>query len=179
MKTIESERLILREWSLSDVDDMYEYAANSLVGPNAGWKPHKDKEVSKTIIEMFIQSKEVYAIVLKTTGKVIGGIGLHKRTPDLILVDLNQREIGYVLNPAYWGRGLIPEAVNTLIEFGFKELKLDLIWCGHYKENLKSKRVNEKCGFNYQFKRVEEIKLLGEEREVHYYNIMRSNYSRC
>jgi RimJ/RimL family protein N-acetyltransferase len=177
MKTVETERLILREWKVSDSADLYEYASNSLVGPNAGWKPHKDEEESKSIINMFIQNQDVYAIELKATGKVIGGIGLHKRTPDLKLQDLNQREVGYVLNPQYWGQGVIPEAVQALITYGFRELNLDLIWCGHYKENIKSKRVNEKCGFNYKFKRVEEIKLLGEEREVYYYNIEKREHA--
>lgn len=47
MKKLESERLILRKWIESDSKDMYEYAKSNLVGPNAGWKPHKDEDESK------------------------------------------------------------------------------------------------------------------------------------
>jgi len=94
MKTLETERLILRPWKESDYKDLFEYASNSLVGPNAGWKPHKNEEESKEIITMFIENKEVYAIELKSEGKVIGGIGMHKRIPDEELEHLNQREIG-------------------------------------------------------------------------------------
>ena len=43
---IETERLLLREWCLSDVDDMYEYASVPDVGERAGWPPHKNKEES-------------------------------------------------------------------------------------------------------------------------------------
>jgi len=179
MKTLETERLILRPWKESDYKDLFEYASNSLVGPNAGWKPHKNEEESKEIITMFIENKEVYAIELKSEGKVIGGIGMHKRIPDEELEHLNQREIGYVLNPKYWGKGYIPEAVNYLIKYGFEELKLDLLWCGHYDFNDKSKRVNEKCGFKYKFNRNQTIKLL-DNKEVNtlYYNITKEDYEK-
>lgn len=178
MDKITTERLILREWKESDSADLYEYACNELVGPNAGWPPHQNEDESKEIIKMFINDQSVYAIELKSTGKVIGGIGMHDRSPDLALKELDQREIGYVLNPKYWGNGYVPEAVNGLIDFGFQEMNLDLIWCGHYEENAKSKRVNEKCGFEYRFNRIEEIKLLQEERNVYYYCIEKSKYSK-
>ncbi|MFV8828999.1 GNAT family N-acetyltransferase [Alkalihalobacterium sp. APHAB7] len=62
-------------------------------------------------------------------------MGLHDRKPDHNLVRLKQKEIGYVLNPEYWGRGIIPEAVKSLIKYGFNELNLDLIWCAHFNFN--------------------------------------------
>lgn len=165
MKKLISERLILREWRESDSSDLYQYAKSDLVGPNAGWKPHKDENESKDIIKMFITNDDVYAIVLKSQNKVIGSIGFHNRKPDEKLDNLEQRKIRYVLNPKYWGNGYVPEAVNCLINYGFKQLNLDLIWCGHYDFNNKSKRVNEKCGFKYKFTKSEKIKLL-DNKEV-------------
>ena len=88
METIFTDRLILRPWSLNDSSDLYEYAQSELVGPNAGWKPHKSEEESKEIINMFITNNDSYAIVLKEENKVIGGIGLHNRKPDVSLEDL-------------------------------------------------------------------------------------------
>lgn len=120
METLITERLILREWKETDSKDLYEYAKSELVGPNAGWPPHKNEEESKEIIKMFIRDDNTYAIVLKEENKVIGGIGLHDRKPDDSLTELKQKEIGYVLNPKYWGRGIIPEAVNCLLKYGFK-----------------------------------------------------------
>lgn len=179
MKKLESERLILRKWIESDSKDMYEYAKSNLVGPNAGWKPHKDEDESKKIIKIFIENNDVYAIELKSQSKVIGGIGLHKRTPDNKLKELKQREIGYVLNLEYWGNGYIPEAVNCLIKYGFEEMNLDLIWCGHYDFNERSRRVNEKCGFRYKFNRNENIKLLDNKKvNVLYYNLTKNDYER-
>lgn len=179
MKEIITNRLIIRPWRISDSSDLYEYAKSELVGPNAGWKPHKSEEESKEVINMFISNNESYAIVLKSENKVIGGIGLHNRKPDVALKDLEQREIGYVLNPKYWGNGYMPEAVNTLIDYGLNKMNLDLIWCGHYDFNNNSKRVNEKCGFKYKFKRREDLKMLDNiEVTVLYYNILKSEYGK-
>ena len=57
---------------------------------------------------MFIASKDTYAIELISENKVIGGIGLHDRKPDEALSHLSQKEIGYVLNPNYWGNWICP-----------------------------------------------------------------------
>lgn len=177
MKTLITDRLILREWKESDYMDLHEYAKSELVGPDAGWPPHKTEEESKEIIKMFIKDNDVYAIVLKSENKVVGSIGLHNRTQDESLSDLEQREIGYVLNPKYWGKGIVPEAVNCLIEYGFNELNLDLLWCGHHDYNYKSKRVNEKCGFKYRLQKNEKLKLLNnKEVSVLYYCISKSDY---
>lgn len=148
MKEIITDRLILRPWKLSDSKDLYEYAKSELVGPRAGWKPHKSEDESKEIINMFIKNNDSYAIVLKEENKVIGGIGLHKRKPDLDLKDLEQREIGYVLNPSYWGNGYVPEAVKALIDYGFREMNLDLIWCGHFDFNSNSKELMKNVDLN-------------------------------
>lgn len=177
MFSLNSERLILRNWRESDSADLYEYAKSELVGPYAGWKPHKNEEESKEIIKMFIKNNDTYAIVLKDENRVVGGISLHNRKPDETLHDLQQREIGYVLNPQYWGNGIVPEAVNCLLDYGFKDLNLDLIWCGHYDFNNKSKRLNEKCGFKYKFTKHEKLELL-DNKEVNtlYYNISKLEY---
>lgn len=178
MKELQTDRLILRKWKETDSKDLFEYAKSNLVGPNAGWAPHKNEEESKQIIKMFIESKDTYAIVLKSENKVIGSIGLHLDSPDESLADLNQREIGYVLNPKYWGKGIVPEAVNRVLKYGFQELGLDLIWCAHFDFNHNSKRVNEKCGFKYRFSKDEVIKVLdSKEVTVLYYNIYKSEYS--
>ena len=81
MKPIETERLLLRPWRLEDAADMYAYAKNPNVGPNAGWKPHESVEESKAILESWIHSDEeedIWAIVPKETGRACGSIGLHQ-----------------------------------------------------------------------------------------------------
>lgn len=147
MKTLETERLILRPWKIEDLDDFYEYAKSPKVGPCAGWEPHKDKEVSLKILQSFIEKEEVRAIVYKENGKVIGSIGIHcDRKRD----GIRGKMIGYVLSETYWGIGLMPEAVREVIRYLFEEEELDIISCYHYPFNIRSKKVIEKCGFKYE-----------------------------
>lgn len=143
MKTLETERLILREWTLDDAEDMFAYASGEKVGPMAGWKPHESVEESESIIKMFIDEDETWAIELKENHKVIGSVGLHKRKrPGLA----GERELGYVLSEAYWGQGLIPEAAKRVLQFAFEELDLECVNVCHFDFNEQSKRVIEKLG---------------------------------
>ncbi|HLR20489.1 MAG TPA: GNAT family N-acetyltransferase [Tissierellaceae bacterium] len=179
MDILITDRLILREWRESDSKDLYEYAKSELVGPNAGWTPHNNEKESKEIIRMFIDKGDVYAIVLKSEDKVIGSIGFHDDILDNTVAKLRQKEIGYVLNPKYWGKGIIPEAVNRVIEYRFEKLDLDLIWCGHFNFNTNSKRVIEKTGFKYKFTKDEKLKQLNnKEVKILYYYISKSDYFR-
>ena len=147
---IETERLILRPWRESDLEDFYEYAKVDGVGQMAGWLPHEDIEKSRLILSMFIDEKKTFALELKESGKVIGSIGLETRDADLgIPENLQGREIGYVLNKDYWGRGLMPEAVRAVVDYCFAELGFDWLTCGHFLRNNQSRRVVEKCGFRY------------------------------
>lgn len=64
-------------------------------------------------------------------------------------MELSCREIGCVLSKDYWGQGLMPEAINEVINYLFNEKKLDIIFYGHFVSNNQSARVSEKCGFKY------------------------------
>ena len=65
---LKTERLILREWRLSDLEDFYEYCSVDGVGQMAGWLPHEDIEESQTVLGFFIRDKKTFAIVLKEGG---------------------------------------------------------------------------------------------------------------
>lgn len=147
MKTLETERLIIRKFRQEDLNDFYEYAKNPNVGPNAGWCPHESIEDSAEILKIFIEGDEVWAIIDKQMGKVIGSIGLHK---DHKRDNPDARMLGYVLSESYWGKGLTTEAAKAVIKYAFENMELGLISVYHYKDNNRSKRVIEKCGFVYE-----------------------------
>ena len=146
---LNSARLVLRPWRESDLKDFYAYASVDGVGQMAGWNPHRDMEESERILDSFIKHKKTFA--LEYQGKVIGSVGIEaydeKNYPELS--DLQGREIGYVLSKDYWGRGLMPEAVKAVINYLFNEENLDFILVGHFDWNSRSRRVVEKCGFQY------------------------------
>ena len=146
---IETERLILRPWRKSDVDDLYEYASVPGVGEAAGWNHHRSREESLRIVQMFIREKKTFALECKETGKVIGSLGLEEMDPDPEKGNKLGREIGYVLSRDYWGRGLMPEAVGAVIDYCFRTLCLDYLTVGHFPRNERSHRVIEKSGFSY------------------------------
>ena len=148
---LETERLIIREWNEIDLEDFFEYAKVDGVGQMAGWSPHTSIQESKIILEMFIKEKKTFALELKENHKVIGSLGLE--TLSFLLSDeyenLVGREIGYVLSKDYWGKGLMPEAVNSVIKFCFEKENYDYLMCSHSVINSQSKRVIEKSGFRF------------------------------
>jgi ribosomal-protein-alanine N-acetyltransferase len=176
MKTLETQRLILRDWKEADLDDMYEYACVDGVGEMAGWPHHENKEVSKKILESFINKGDVYAIVLKEENKVIGSLGVHNKKIDSNYIAVNQRSLGYVLSKAYWGRGLMPEAVYDVINYAFEELNVDVLWCGHFVSNLQSKNVIEKSGFKFYCNGIYEASLLNKSYDEKKYIMTKNDY---
>ena len=147
---LESQRLILREWKEEDVDDLFEYASVPGVGEMAGWPHHPNIEESLYRVNKFIREKHTFAIVYKENNKVIGSLGVEKYGAEEKLSEFfnyKGREIGYVLSKDYWGRGLMPEAVKTAIDYLFNVLDYDFLLCGHFDKNNQSRRVQEKCGF--------------------------------
>ena len=167
---LETDRLIIREGSEMDLEDFFEYAKVEGVGQMAGWNPHTSIQESKTILEMFIKGKKTFALELKENHKVIGSLGLE--TLSLSLSDeyenLVGREIGYVLSKDYWGKGLMPEAVNRVIKFCFEKENYDYLMCSHSVINSQSKRVIEKSGFRF-IKENTRITRNGDEHISLYY----------
>lgn len=172
---LETERLILRPWRQEDLQDFYEYASVDGVGQMAGWAPHESPEVSKTILNSFIEGKKTFAIVLKENGKAIGSLGLENSERsglDESFSDKKGREIGYVLSKDYWGQGLMPEAVKRVIMWAFDEEKWDFVSCGHFNENMQSRRVIEKCGFKF-YKETTFNTRMGETKAGRLYVLVR------
>lgn len=147
---LETERLILREWDLTDLDDLFEYASVPGVGECAGWPHHENKVESARILGKFIAEKRTFAIVYKENNKVVGSLGIETYGSEEKLTEFTNykgRSIGYVLSKDYWGKGLMTEAVRRVIDFLFDELDYDFLLCGYYNFNSRSKRVQQKAGF--------------------------------
>jgi len=144
MKTLETDRLILRAWSTDDVDAFYEYAKHPEVGLNGGWPPHTSKDISLEVIQYFIKENDIWAIVLKENNKVIGSVGLHS---DSKRPGIKTKELGFVVSADYWGQGIATEASKRAIAHAFDDMELDLVSTYHKSFNARAKRVVEKCGF--------------------------------
>jgi RimJ/RimL family protein N-acetyltransferase len=164
----ETERLILRPWELSDADNLYEYAKDERVGPIAGWPAHTSVEHSKEIIKTVLGLPETYAVCLKEDNKAIGSIGLMVGDQSNLPIGPDEAEMGYWIGVPFWGKGLIPEAVRCLMKYGFEVLGMNKLWCGYFDGNTKSKRVQEKCGFqHHRTLKDKEWPLLNDLRTQH------------
>ena len=162
---LETERLILRPWEEADAEECYRYAKDPRVGPAAGWPVHTSVENSRQIIKDILMVPETYAIVLKQTGLPVGSIGLSRH--DLAEKD-DEAELGYWLGVPYWGRGIMPEAAREMLRHAFEDLAVRTVWCGYYDGNEQSKRVQEKCGFRYQWTSEDvDVPLMHEKRMGH------------
>lgn len=174
---LQTERLILRPWQESDAEDLFRYASSPEVGPAAGWPAHTSVENSRAIIRDVLSAPETYAIIDKTTGRAIGSIGIKLGKASILDLPETEGEIGYWLGVPFWGNGLIPEATEEILRYGFMQLKLNKLWCAYYDGNIKSKRVQEKCGFVYQFtKENVPCPLLNETKTEHISCIAREDW---
>jgi len=148
---IETDRLILRVWTESDLDDFYAYASVPGVGEMAGWPHHTSIETSKMILQSFMEHNKYFAIYHKADKKVIGSLGLDEAwtNKEEKYKHLKAKKIGYVLSKDYWGQGLMPEAVKAVIKYGFDNLGMEAFAIEHFVDNMQSRRVIEKCGFTF------------------------------
>ncbi len=173
--TLETERLILRPWEETDAEACYEYAKDPRVGPAAGWPVHTSVENSRQIIRDVLMVSETYAVIWKETGELVGCIGLNFHS-DLAQKD-DEAELGYWLGVPWWGRGIMPEAGREILRHAFEDLHLERVWCGYYDGNEKSKRVQEKLGFIYQWTTDEvSVPLMNEVRKGHVNLMTKENW---
>ena len=147
---IETERLIQRPWQEGDAEALYKYASDPDIGPPAGWPPHTSVENSRDIICHVLAVPETYAVCLKD-GSPIGSVGLKLKGSTDMTDREDECELGYWIGKPFWGQGLIPEASRALLRHAFEDLGMRAVWCGYYEGNEKSKRVQEKLGFVYQY----------------------------
>ena len=174
---LETERLILRRWEDSDAEDMYKYASDPDVGPIAGWPPHQNIDESLDVIRNVLNGKEAYAICLKEDGKPIGTIELKLNGHTDLTERDDECEMGYWVGKPFWGRGIMPEAVKEMLRHAFEDCGMQKVWIGYYEGNEKSKRVQEKSGFRYQWKSEDvDVPLLHEKRTGHVSSMTRDQW---
>lgn len=174
---MQTERLIIRRWTLDDAKSLFEYAKDPDVGPVAGWPAHKSIEDSINTIKNVFNGKEAYAISLKEDNVAIGAIELKLKGNTNLTNREDECELGYWLGKKFWGQGIMPEAVREILRRAFCELNMQKVWCGYYHGNVKSKRVQEKCGFKPQWIRKNEyVTLMNEKRDVHVNLITKNDF---
>ena len=171
---IKTNRLLLRPFAETDAADLYEYARDPRVGPPAGWPPHGSVGESLEVIRTVFAAPHTFAVVDKSSGRVIGSAGFTGKTrPEF---PAPNDELGYALSADFWGRGLMPEAVEALLRYAFRDLELACVWCSHYTDNPRSRRVIEKSGFSFQFEDMILDGPTGREKPARFYAMTRGEW---
>lgn len=143
-------RLVLRRMKKTDYNDMYDYASDENVTRYLTWYPHPDAGYTLRYLAYITtryRAGEFYdwAVIWKETRKMIGTCGFTS-----FHYGHNSAEIGYVLNPEYWGKGIAVEAVRAVMRVGFLTLNLHRIEAKFMEGNDRSRRVMEKAGMLFE-----------------------------
>ncbi|MDY2986611.1 MAG: GNAT family N-acetyltransferase [Peptoniphilus sp.] len=148
---LETERLILKKFSLDDSEQVFKNWANEdEVTEFLRWKSHNNIEVTKNILSEWIKSYKnldfyQWSIVLKETEESIGTIsvvGMDEMT--------NKVHIGYCLGSKWWNLGIMSEAFSKVISFLFEKVGVKRIESQYDPENVGSGKVMKKCGLVYE-----------------------------
>ena len=145
-RELQTSRLTLRPLHPADAPEIADLADDWQVARHTANIPHPySLDMARDFIAA--QSYEpgvrdaVFAIVLRSSLKPIGCIGLHE------LEENGRAEIGFWIGRRYWGQGLATEALGRLVEFAFEDCGLETLEAGAVPTNRASHHVQAKIGF--------------------------------
>lgn len=174
---LETERLRLRELHILDAKAMFEYASKDEITKYVLWDTHtslrQTKQFLKLMNKKYLEGYLAWAITLKESGTFVGTI-------DFVTLDRTARiaEIGYTISDNYWGKGIVSEATQALINFGFNELHLERIYARCFAENIGSERVMQKVGMTYEGTLRKGIFAKGAYHDLKIYAILQEDFKR-
>ena len=151
--TLETKRLVLRPWRMSDAEALFEYARDPDVGPIAGWLPHESIDESRTMLEQVLMVPETYAVTIRDAedpDRPAGCVSLKMGIRSDLAIGDDQAELSYWLGKPLWGQGFMPEAVRAVMRHAFYDLGLVAIWSGRIAGHKQNQRVQEKLGLKHQ-----------------------------
>lgn len=147
---LETDRLILREFTLADAQSVYDnWASDPEVTKYLTWHPHKDVDETEEILSEWVErygdgSYYNWAIELKELREPIGSISVVEQNDKV-----RRAHIGYCIGRAWWHEGIMTEALGAVIEYLFSE-GYQRIDSRHDPRNPHSGDVMKKCGMQYE-----------------------------
>lgn len=150
-RRIETRRLILRPFTMEDAEDMFtNWASDPEVTKFLTWPAHSNIDITRKVLSGWIDRYEDgsffnWAIEWKESGHVIGNISVVNLHESAEAADL-----GYCLSRAFWGRGIMPEALRAIMDYLFDTVEINRIAACHDVNNPKSGRAMEKAGLKQE-----------------------------
>ena len=143
---LETERLILRAWTLEDAHALFEICWDSEVMLHIGnRKPYESVDDAVNFLNWAVpyQNENGYcrwAVIEKSSGKIVGSCGFLRQKGD-------DKDLGYLFAREVWGKGLATEAAGACLQYGFEKLNFTKIIALTDVDHFVSQRVLEKIGF--------------------------------
>lgn len=154
-KRIETERLILRRFTVEDAESMYRnWASDPEVTRFLMWPTHQSVEDSRKVLGEWVASYEnedkyEWCIAKKENDEPIGSIGAFNYNEKV-----SSLEIGYCISKAYWHQGITSEAMAAVMAYLLEEVGVSRIESRHDPRNPHSGDVMKKCGLKYEGTRI-------------------------
>jgi len=148
---LETKRLILRKFEEADYERLFLLDSNHEVMKYVGMPTLSKAEESKEVVKMIMQQYEDngvgrLAVIEKESELLIGWSGLKLNTSEVNGYQ-NFYELGYRFLPETWGKGYATESGQASLEYGFNDLKTEIIYAYAHSENLASNHILTKLGF--------------------------------
>ncbi len=171
--TLETERLILREVTLNNAEEFFVHRSDKETMKYIGKPLHKNVSETIAIIDKIIngvQSNETiaWAITLKGNPKFLGTIGYHR-----ISREHHPGEIGYMIGKEHWNKGIVSEAAEKIIDFGFTKMKFHSIEGVIEPNNIASRKLLKKLGFVKEAYFKEDYFFNGEFFDTEIYSLLK------
>ena len=169
--TLESDRLLLRPFALTDAEDLYEINRDEQTTRYI-YPPHKTLEETENLLINFFMQKPIgkYAIELKETGKMVSTFEIHLQGHN------NSAEIGFTQNRAYWGNGYMTEAAKLVLDVAFNQLNLTRVYGGCDARNTASGQTLQRIGMTHEGTFRKDHEFNGEYADSHYYSILKEEF---
>jgi [ribosomal protein S5]-alanine N-acetyltransferase len=174
---LETPRLLLRKVRFKDLEDMHAYTSSQEATKYVPFPIHNTIEDTRKFIDYILEQYQInkkllWGIQLKESQKFIGTI-------EFVTFDTthNKAEIAYILSEDYWGNGMMSEAANEVIKFGFQTLNLTRIQARTFKENVGSQKVLKKIGMTCEGTLRKSMYLKGKYQDISIFSILKEEYT--
>ncbi|HZD90427.1 MAG TPA: GNAT family N-acetyltransferase [Pseudolabrys sp.] len=168
---LETERLALRAPQLEDAKTVAMLANDRRIAENTARIPHPYRQADAEGFITGANKTEGEAVFLITlgSGAIIGacGVAMHDEAP----------EVGYWLGAAYWGKGYATEALHAIIDYAFTDLGHEALQAGARVTNPASRRVLEKCGFQWTGVGLYRIRAINSSAPIDRFRLERGIWS--
>ncbi|POB09077.1 GNAT family N-acetyltransferase [Sulfobacillus sp. hq2] len=174
---IETPRLILRPFRLSDSEDVFAYASDLMVTQWTLWEAHADGNASRLRVQSVVERYTVapyfcWAIEDKRQRTVIGSCGFddhwHRKS--------HRARYAYVLSRDFWGQGIEWEAGQEILRFGFTDLELHRVTGRCLRDDTQAERIYQRLGLTYEGMLWDHVWSKGQFRTVKYYGLLAPEY---